>query len=73
VTHAFRRAAVPLAWYYAITIGLPLANGASARGAPFVKHMIVVLAVPLLLILAACGTCGVARVVRSTMAHGRNS
>jgi hypothetical protein len=72
VKHAFRRAAVPLAWYYAITIGLPLANGASARGVPFVKHTIVVLAVPLLLILVASAACDVARVVRSTMAHGRN-
>lgn len=70
--NAFRRAAVPLAWYYAITIGVPLANGASWR-APFARHVIVVIAVPLLLILIACVTCDLARVVRSTITHARNS
>jgi hypothetical protein len=71
VRNAFRRAAIPLAWYYAITIGVPLANGASA-GAAFVKHTLVVLAVPLLLILIAHVMCDLTRAVRSTMTHGRN-
>ena len=43
---AFRRAALPLAAYYAVTLGLPLANGAARSGAPFVEHALAVLVVP---------------------------
>jgi exosortase K len=43
--HTFRRPAVPLAAYYAVTLALPLANGAA--GAPgFMQHALVVLAIP---------------------------
>jgi exosortase K len=38
----------PLAWYYLITLGIPLANG--ARGAAFVSHAIVVSVVPLIIV-----------------------
>jgi hypothetical protein len=55
IAHAFRRAAVPLGSYYAITLALPLANGAAQSGAAFAKHALIVLVVPPLLILFACG------------------
>jgi hypothetical protein len=55
VAHAFRRTALPLAAYYAVTLALPLANGAARSGAAFVQHALVVLAVPPILILVACG------------------
>ena len=50
---AFRRAALPLASYYAITLGLPAANGA-ARANAFTKHALIVLAVPAIIIVLAC-------------------
>ncbi|HEY1240148.1 MAG TPA: hypothetical protein VGF16_06300 [Bryobacteraceae bacterium] len=50
---AFRRVGAPLAFYYAITLALPLANGAG--GSAFLKHAIIVLAVPPALILLFCG------------------
>jgi hypothetical protein len=52
--NAFRRTALPLAAYYAVTLGLPLANGAGGSGAAFVHHAVVVLVVPLLVIGLAC-------------------
>jgi len=51
---AFRRTALPLASYYAVTIAMPLANGAAQAGAPFVKHAITVLVVPPIAIVLAC-------------------
>ena len=48
LARAFRRASVPLAAYYAVTLGLPVANGAARSGTVFVKHALVVLLVPLL-------------------------
>jgi hypothetical protein len=48
---AFRRAALPLGWYYAITLALPLANGATQAGAAFVDHALIVLVVPPILIV----------------------
>lgn len=44
---AFRRASVPLAAYYAVTLALPIANGAARSGMVFAKHALVVLLVPL--------------------------
>ena len=52
MNRAFRRAGTPLAFYYAITLALPLANGAA--GPAFLKHALVVLAVPPALILLFC-------------------
>ena len=46
----FRRAALPLGAYYAITLALPIANGAAHSGVAFVAHAIVVFVLPLLLI-----------------------
>ena len=54
VSHAFRRAAVPLTAYYAVTLALPLANGAAQSGARFVDHALVVLVVPPVVITLAC-------------------
>lgn len=54
LARAFRRAALPLAAYYSVTLGLPLANGAAKGGSIFVSHALIVLVVPLLLIVFAC-------------------
>lgn len=48
------RMAVPLAAYYAVTLAIPLANGAAQAGSGFAMHAFVVLAVPPVLILFAC-------------------
>ena len=48
---ALRRAAVPLASYYAVTLGLPLANGAAGSNSAFARHALVVLIVPPIVIL----------------------
>jgi len=50
---AFRRMALPLASYYAVTLALPLANGAASSGA-FMQHALVVLVVPPVAIILAC-------------------
>jgi hypothetical protein len=55
VAHAFRRAALPLASYYAVTLAVPFANGA-AQSAAFAAHALVVLIVPPVAILLACAT-----------------
>jgi hypothetical protein len=54
LARAFRRTALPLASYYAVTLALPLANGAAQSGTAFVEHALVVLVVPPLLIVLAC-------------------
>ena len=51
VAEAFRRMARPLTWYYAITLAIPIANGAAKAGATFVDHALVVLIFPPVLIL----------------------
>jgi hypothetical protein len=63
VARAFRRTAVPLAAYYAITLGLPLANGAARSGA-FVDHALVVLVVPPAVIVLAAVLAGIATLAR---------
>ena len=50
---AFHRTALPLASYYAVTLAVPLANGAAQSGA-FVEHALAVLVVPLVAIIVAC-------------------
>jgi hypothetical protein len=64
VARAFRRTAVPLAAYYAVTLVLPLANGAGRSGAAFVDHALVVLVIPPALIVLACTFHTAADVVR---------
>ena len=46
--------AVPLASYYAVTLALPLGNGAARSGGTFARHALVVLVVPPMLIGLAC-------------------
>ena len=47
----FGQSLLPLAIYYAITLGIPLANGASREGSEFWEHSLFVLLTPWLLIL----------------------
>ena len=61
LVHAFRRTALPLLSYYAVTIALPLANGAAQSGASFTEHALVVLLVPLVVIVVACTVHTIAR------------
>lgn len=65
LAHAFRRAALPLGWYYAVTLALPLANGAASVSAAFVGHALIVLVVPPMLIVLACAVHAVIRRVGS--------
>jgi hypothetical protein len=51
---AFRRTALPLACYYAVTLVLPLANGAAYAGSAFAAHALVVLVMPPVMIGLAC-------------------
>jgi hypothetical protein len=53
--------ALPLGCYYAVTLALPLANGAGQAGEVFVDHAIVVVLVPLLLIGLVGTLCWVVR------------
>ena len=62
LVRAFRRAALPLGSYYAVTLALPLANGAAQSDAAFVNHALVVLVVPPVLILLVHAIHGAARV-----------
>jgi hypothetical protein len=71
IVKAFRRAALPLGWYYAITIGLPLANGAAQAGAAFTGHALVVLVVPLILIAFVGAARELVVRIRITSAFGR--
>lgn len=71
LARAFRRAALPLGSYYAVTLALPIANGAAQSGTAFVQHAAVVLVVPPLLIALAYAVHGaaqgLARVCRSDL------
>ena len=59
VAHVFRRTALPLAAYYAVTLAVPLANGAAQSGA-FAEHALIVLVVPPVAIVLACGVRAIA-------------
>ena len=61
IVAALRRAAVPLAAYYAVTLALPLANGAASTGARFAVHAVIVLVVPPLAVVLVCGVFAMAR------------
>lgn len=60
---AFRRAALPLASYYAVTLAVPLANGAARSGTTFVEHALVVLIVPPTAVVGAAMVHALVRVV----------
>jgi hypothetical protein len=55
----FRRAVVPLAFYYAVTLAVPLANGAEWWDGRFLGHAAAVLLMPLILIALVYGICGI--------------
>jgi hypothetical protein len=71
VVSAFRRSVVPLASYYAVTLALPLANGAAQSGSAFVEHALVVLVIPPIVIVLACAVRGVAHTFRRLCASMR--
>ena len=48
--------ATPVIWYYAVTIAIPLANGAAGASSSFVEHTVFVLALPILLVALAAVT-----------------
>lgn len=50
----FRRLFLPLASYYAITLVVPLGNGAAPADSTFREHAVVVLLVPPIAIVLAC-------------------
>ena len=60
---AFRRAALPLACYYTMTLLVPLANGAGGSGTAFLEHAVVVAGVPLVLVVLATALAGCVRCV----------
>jgi hypothetical protein len=62
VARAFRRTALPLAAYYALTLAVPLAN-AAARSDAFVEHALVVLVVPAVAIILGCAVHTIAQVL----------
>lgn len=66
---ALRRASIPLMFYYAVTLALPLANGAG--GSAFLKHAAVVLAIPPALILLFCGSRGAMVMSRRVVSTAR--
>jgi hypothetical protein len=68
VAHTFSRTALPLASYYAVTLAVPLANGATRSGRAFVEHALFVLVVPAILIVLAAA---VRAIVQG--AHARTS
>jgi hypothetical protein len=74
VARAFRRVALPLASYYAVTLALPLANGAAPSGA-FMEHALVVLVVPPIAIILGCAVHTIAhalaRLWNTTSRHRR--
>ena len=58
LVRAYRRESVPLLAYYAVTLAVPVAHGAAQSGATFLKHALVVLLVPPLLVAAAAAFAG---------------
>jgi hypothetical protein len=73
IVRAFRRVAVPLGWYYAITLVLPLANGAWRTSAAFFAHAAVVLIVPPAFIVLIGAAGAVARTCRLSIDRVRTT
>ena len=74
LARAFRRVALPLASYYAVTLALPLANGAAPSSA-FMEHALVVLVAPPIAIIFGCAVHAtahaLARPLHTTRRHRR--
>ncbi len=63
---SLQRVGIPLAFYYAVTLALPFANGAG--GPEFRVHALTVFAVPLcLIVLFSVARCAARQVRRSSM------
>ena len=62
-----RRLALPLACYYAITLAVPFLNGSAQAGDVFLKHALVVLLVPLVLIGVVCAIFQIAQRVTAAV------
>jgi hypothetical protein len=73
LARAFRRASVPLTAYYAVTLAIPLANGAAQSGAVFITHALVVLVIPPVVILLACAARAAAHVLASAWRTGTSN
>jgi hypothetical protein len=67
-----RRTAVPLAAYYAVTLVLPLANGAAQSGA-FAEHALVVLVVPLAAVMLASAIFALFSTLKAARRVGRRT
>jgi hypothetical protein len=71
VGNAFRRTALPLLSYYALTLAVPLANGAALSDSAFVRHAITVFAIPPVAIVLACTVHSILRrLCRRDSLHG---
>ena len=57
IAWAFRRLRLPLAAYYAVTVAIPLANGAAQSGAAFVRHTQAILIVPPVIVVLVATVC----------------
>ena len=64
---AFPHLALPLACYYAITLAVPILNGAARTGDAFLQHALVVLLVPPVLIALAYSLHHMARSLARTL------
>jgi hypothetical protein len=73
VARAFRRMALPLSAYYAVTLAAPLANGAARSGSVFVDHALIVLVIPPALIVLACTFYVAAGIIRASSTNRRAS
>jgi hypothetical protein len=70
IAGAFRRAAGPLAWYYAVVVAVPVLNGRPLEGA-LLEHAAFALAVPALIVAAAGGALALAQGVADRFWHNR--
>jgi hypothetical protein len=57
LVRALHRASVPLVAYYAVTLVLPVANGAAQSGTAFLRHALTVLVFPLAAVALGGAVC----------------
>lgn len=58
-SHTYLRYLLPLVVYYAVTLGIPLANGAYMQGGDFWRHLVFVVFTPIVLIGIVAGVSSV--------------
>lgn len=71
VVQGVRHAALPLAWYYAVTLALPIANGAAQAVTAFAEHALAVLVLPPALIVLVCAAREIGRQIRRSRGNTR--